>query len=96
MFTKAFANEATRLGKHISLIPKSQQDKLSGLIQRDDGITKLNVIRADQKDFLYTAFKADVAKVAEISELYELSKQFIPTLTLSKNAVRYYADLAQQ
>ena len=96
MFTKAFANEATRLGKHISLIPKSQQDKLSGLIQRDDGITKLNVIRADQKDFLYTAFKAEVAKVAEISELYEFSKQFIPTLTLSKNAVRYYADLAEQ
>ena len=28
--------------------------------------------------------------------LYEFSKQFIPTLALSKNAVRYYADLAEQ
>ena len=96
MFTKAFSDEATRLKQLLSLLPKVQQNKLSKLIQRDNGITKLNVIRADQKDFLYTAFKAEVAKVAEIFDLYEFSKQFIPTLTLSKKAIRYYADLTEQ
>lgn len=96
MFTKAFTNEATRLGQQLLLIPKAQQDQLAALIQCDNGITKLNILRADQKDFLYTAFKAEVAKVAEISELYEFSKRFLPTLGISKNAIRYYADLAEQ
>lgn len=96
MFTQAYANENNRLSQKILLIPAPKQTQLSALIQRNDGITKLNVIRADQKDFQYTACKEEVEKAFEIIELYEFSKQFIPTLALSKNAVRYYADLAEQ
>lgn len=96
IFTAAVANENKRLDQHILLIPDAQKVQLTALIERKDGITKLNVIRADQKDFQYTAFTAEVAKVSEILDLYEFSQQFIPTLNLSKTAVRYYADLAEQ
>ncbi len=66
------------------------------MIKREDGITKLNVIRADQKNFKYTPIKEEATKVVEIAELYKFAKEFIPTLQLSKNAIRYYADLAEQ
>ena len=96
LFTRAFSTEKERLEKLILLIPHEQQEKLSDLIKREDGITKLNVIRADQKNFKYTPIKEEVAKAVEIAELYKFAKEFIPTLQLSKNAIRYYADLAEQ
>ena len=45
---------------------------------------------------LYTAIKAETAKAFEIVELYEFAKSFLPDLNISKNAIRYYADLAEQ
>jgi len=96
LFTQAFSKENERLGKLILSIPQAQQEQLSSLIHREDGITKLNVIRADQKSFKYTPIKEEAAKAAEIAGLYEFAKGFMPTLQLSKNAIRYYADLAEQ
>lgn len=96
LFTQAFSKENERLGKLILAIPQAQQDQLSNLINREDGLTKLNVIRADQKSFKYSSIKEEAAKAAEILSLYKFAKEFMPTLQLSKNAIRYYADLAEQ
>ncbi len=96
MFTQAFANEGNRFNQLVLLIPLGQQEQLSELINREDGITKLNIIRADQKNFTYTAISAEVEKVLTIADLYKFAKDFLPTLLLSKNAIRYYADIAEQ
>ena len=96
MFTRAFSKESERLNQLIMLMPQTQQEKLSELINREDGISKLNTIRADQKNFQYTAVRAEVNKALDIADLYKFSKAFLPTLKLSKNAIRYYADLADQ
>jgi len=96
MFTTAFSVEEKRLDQIILSIPACRQEQLSALIKRDDGISQLNIIRADQKDFQYTAVRTEVEKAQEIADLYEFCKSFIPTLMLSKNAIRYYADVAEQ
>lgn len=96
MFTHAFSSEEKRLNQLLEIIPQQQKEKLSELISKENGISKLNVIRIDQKDFQYTAVKAEVDKALEIAELYEYTKEFLPTLKLSKNAIRYYADLTEQ
>ncbi len=96
MFSDAFSAEEKRLNAIIMAIPTFEKDQLSLLLNRDDGITKLNIIRADQKDFQYTAVKAEVDKALRIVDLYTFATQFIPTLQLSKNAIRYYADIADQ
>lgn len=96
MFSRAFAAEEQRLNNAISSIPSSISGQLMTLVRRDDGITALNIIRADQKDFQYTAVKSEVDKALRIEELYEFANGFIPSLGLSKNAVRYYADVAEQ
>src|SRR6185312_10001287 len=96
MFTQAFSKESDRLNQLILLIPQSKQEQLSELINKEDGISKINTIRMDQKNFQYHAIKAEVDKALAISELYEFSKDFLPTLQLPKNAIRYYADLAEQ
>ena len=96
LFTQAFSTESERLSKLIILIPQAQQEQLLELITRENGISKLNIIRSDQKNFQYTAIKTEVDKALKIADLYEFAKNFLPTLKLSKNAIRYYADLAEQ
>lgn len=96
MFSAAFSAEEKRLDQIILSMPLSIQVQLSSLINKTDGISQLNVLRADQKDFQYTAIRTEVDKAEEIVDLYEFAKIFIPTLKLSKNAVRYYADIAEQ
>ena len=96
LFTQAISKENNRLSQLILLIPQNRQEQLLELINNENGISQLNTIRSDQKDFKYTAIKAEAAKALGITDLYALAKAFLPTLKLSKNAIRYYADLAEQ
>ncbi|MEI6553446.1 MAG: DUF4158 domain-containing protein, partial [bacterium] len=96
MFTGAFSSEEKRLDAIILSIPRRKKKQFADLIALDDGISQLNIIRADQKNFKYTAVRYEVDKAQKISDLYEFAKNFIPKLKLSKNAIRYYADVAEQ
>lgn len=96
MFSRAFTAEEQRLCAIFASLPASISEQLAMLVHRDDGITALNIIRADQKDFQYTAVKSEVDKALRIEALYEFAEEFIPSLCLSKNAIRYYADIAEQ
>ena len=60
MLTDAYAIEETRLNDLIAAIPESNKEQLSILINKEDGITRLNIIRSDQKNFKYTAIKAEM------------------------------------
>lgn len=96
MFTAAFSSEGKRLAQSILSIPHYQQKQLLELLNRNDDISPLNIIRADQRDFQYTAVITEVEKAQSMAGLYLFAKQFIPTLKLSKNAVRYYAEVTEQ
>ena len=96
IFSAAIVSEKKRLSQLISSIPRCLQEQLSSLIEREDGISRLNIIRSDQKDFQYTAVKTEVEKAQNIAELYDFSKTFIPRLNLSKNAIHYYAEITEQ
>lgn len=96
LFTKIYSIERNRLNHLMLSMPDHIKDKLNALIKNDDGITDLNIIRSDQKDFQYTAVKLEVEKANKISELYVFSKSFIPMLMISNNAIEYYADITEQ
>lgn len=96
LFTRSFATEDKRLDTLMQRIPEEQQKKLIALVSKGNGLAKLNIIRADQKNFQYASIKAEVDKALDITALYQFSKEFIPTLKISTNAVRYYADLIDQ
>lgn len=96
LFTLANKNERNRLFKIMLSLPKDIKRQLKLIIDSSDGFTQLVMIRADQKDFQYSAVKNEVEKAKSIVELYQFSKIFIPTLGISKNAVCYYAELAEQ
>jgi len=96
LFTTAISKEEKRLNELFGTLPKEIKAHLSALLKQTEGISALNNVRADQKNFQYTSVQESIDKIQKITELYSFAKSFIPTLKLSKNAVRYYADLTVQ
>lgn len=76
--------------------PDEIKVELQHLMKHDDGVTVLNSLRSDQKDFQYTSVKLEIGKVNQIESLYQFTKTFLPSLDLSNNAVRYYADITER
>ena len=74
--------------------PASQTDELSALIIVKT-VLPLNIIRSDQRTSNIRRLK-EVDKALRLKELYTFAKAFIPSLKLSKNAVRHYTDIAEQ
>lgn len=96
IFTKVLRLEQKRMTSIVSSVPNHIQIKLFELIQHEDGLTQLNLMRADQRDFQYTALRLEVEKVKKLSHIYPFCKSFVPKLDISKNAIRYYAELTEQ
>ncbi|NJK53119.1 MAG: transposase [Leptolyngbyaceae cyanobacterium SU_3_3] len=96
MFTAAFTAEESRLQSLLMSIPTEWQEQLSELIEDEDKLKQLNLLRADQKDFRFTAVKFEIKKAQKIEGLYNFAEQFLPSLKISKNAIRYYADVVEQ
>lgn len=96
MFTEVFSVEKDRLNAMMTQLPENIQLKLDTLIKNDNGLTQLNVMRYDQKDFKYHSIKNEVKKVRFLSELHAFGKKFTPALELSTNTIRYYATLVEQ
>jgi len=96
LFSAAFSAEEARLKPLLQSMPVYRREQLSELVEHEDGLNQLNLLRADQKDFQYTAVRFEIEKAQKIEDLYQYVDQFLPSLGLSKNAIRYYADVVEQ
>ncbi|MFL0937856.1 Tn3 family transposase [Vibrio parahaemolyticus] len=96
MFSEAFAVEEARIKPILQSISDYWCEQLSALIEHKDGLNQLTLLKADQKDFQYTAVKFEIEKAQSLEALYRFSEEFLPTLKISKNAIRYYADIVEQ
>ena len=96
LFTQAYRIEKNRLNQLVSSIPDHIQSQLTRLIQKNNDVTELNIARADQKDFQYTAVKLEIEKANQLADLYQFAKSFILKLDISKNSIQYYADITEQ
>ena len=95
IFSKAFSAEEVRLNNIISSIPENIKQQLQEVANNSETVKQLSIIRCDQKDFQYTAVTLEIKKAQEIAELYQFCKSFIPQLGISKNSIRYYAELVE-
>jgi len=95
LFTEVFTMERNRLNAIMLALPEATQKKLDTLIKNDDGLSQINLIRFDQKDFAYCALKSEIEKAKQLQAVYQLSLTLLPSLHLSNNAIRYYASLVE-
>ena len=96
-FTKAISMERQRLKSIVSAtLTKEHCAALDNLLLKDGLISKIAVLKSDQKNFKLKAIRREISKLQEIRELYFLSKKMLPRLSLSKNYKTYYCSLVTQ
>ncbi|EQB98030.1 hypothetical protein [Photorhabdus temperata] len=71
------------------------RDQLDGLLEKDDFIYSLTLLKKEQLNFSTTEIKQTIDKQKSIADLYIESKQLVKTLGISEQNIIYYSDLAQ-
>lgn len=95
MYSSTFNIESKRLDELTKEIPECIKTKIDELTINNDGITELNLIRQDPKDFQCMVMREEADKAQRLQELYDFASSYIPKLDIAKNAVRYYAQVTE-
>ena len=66
---------------------------LQSILIEDDGLSKLAAIKQDAKDFKYRIIVAELNKLETLQPIYQIIKNILPKLKLSKQNMHHYAEL---
>ena len=77
-----------------ALTPAVEQ-KLEALLQADEGMYRISVLKHEPKDFSYGELRHEVGRRKFFQPLHEFGLTFLATAGLSNESVKYYASLVQ-
>ena len=83
----------TQLLRHALTLDVEQQ--LEALLQADEGMYRISVLKHEPKDFSYGELRQEVARRKFFRLLYEFGQTFLASAGLSNESVKYYASLVQ-
>jgi TnpA family transposase len=91
---KALSDERRRLEKAVKGgIPKEQRLQLDNLLEAEESLYQLTLLKHEPRDFSYQEIHKEVEKQLLLAELYQLAKRFLPSLHISNENIKYYASL---
>jgi len=91
---RAITDERTRLEKAvITGIPEEQRTQLDNLLSVEESLYQLTLLKREPKDFSYQEVQKEVEKRTILFDLYQLTTQFLPSLYISNENIKYYASL---
>jgi hypothetical protein len=91
---RAITDERIRLEKEaLTGIPEEQRMQLDNLLSAEESFYQLTLLKREPKDFSYQEVQKEVEKRAILSDLYQLATQFLPSLHISNENIKYYASL---
>ena len=92
----AITDEQNRLNTCIAQgVPETIKGALNDLLTVEDAFYRLTALKKRAKDFGLKQIRQEIEKHASINHLYEFAHEFLPTLDLSNENIRYYASLAE-
>jgi hypothetical protein len=71
------------------------ENQLDMLLQADEGMYRITMLKHEPKDFSYKALRQEVDHRKFFQPLHEFAQAFLATTGLSNESVRYYASLVQ-
>jgi len=91
---KALTHEQNRMGEILreQLKPSEIQD-LNALLDDTSGLHAITQLKRDPRDFSASEIKREIARGAQIRDLYLLSQHVLPALKISNESIKYYAFL---
>jgi TnpA family transposase/uncharacterized protein YdeI (YjbR/CyaY-like superfamily) len=96
IISAAITDEKKRLNACIAQgVPESIKGELNDLLTVEGAFYRLTALKKRAKDFRLKQIRQEIEKHASINHLYEFARDFLPTLDLSNENIRYYASLAE-
>jgi TnpA family transposase len=71
------------------------EQHLSALLQADEGMYRISILRREPRDFSYGELRHEVERRKFFQQLYEFGQTFLASAGLSNESVKYYASLVQ-
>jgi TnpA family transposase len=94
IISKALAKERQRLAKiarkHINADIRKD---LENLLDRQDSLYFLTILKKDPKDFGHRTISQEIYKQSRIKLLYLFAAQFLPNLEISNENIKYFSSL---
>jgi TnpA family transposase len=75
-----------------ALTPEIKQ-QLEALLQADEGMYRISVLKHEPKDFSYKELRREVQRRQVFRPLHDFARTFLATTGLSSESVKYYASL---
>jgi len=75
-------------------IDEQNKNLFQQLLQRDDSLSELAVLKQDAKNFKFSMMTLERRKRDMLKPLYQLAQELLPKLNISKQNIFYYASLA--
>lgn len=69
--------------------------QLEALLQADEGMYRISVLKREPKDFSYSELRQEVGRRKFFEPLHEFGQTFLASAGLSNESVKYYASLVQ-
>jgi hypothetical protein len=71
------------------------EHQLEALLQADEGMYRISLLKHEPKDFSYGELRHEAERRTFFQQLYEFGKTFLASAGLSNESVKYYASLVQ-
>lgn len=91
---RAITDEQNRLEKAVRTgIPEDKRIQLDNLLTAEESLYQLTLLKQEPKDFSHQEVQKEVEKRTQLTDLYQLAIQFLPSLHISNENIKYYASL---
>jgi TnpA family transposase len=96
MVSRAVTGERRRITQLLDeALTPTMEKQLAKLLEADDGMYHISVLKREPKDFSYKEMRQEAARRKFFQPLYEFAHTFLMTTGISNESVKYYASLVQ-
>jgi TnpA family transposase len=96
LVSQAVTDERKRVTRKLeATLPANLQQSLNALLQADDKIHLINVLKHEAKDFSNKELRQEADRRKQLAPLHSFAQTFLTDANLSSESIKYYAGLIQ-
>ena len=96
LVSQAVTDERRRVTRMLdAALPANLQQSLNTLLQADDKIHLINVLKHEASDFSNKELRQEVSRRKQLAPLHTFAQKFLMDAALSPESIKYYAGLVQ-
>lgn len=92
--SRAISGERERLETAVmKSVPEGTREALEKLLSAEESLYEITLLKKEPRDFSFNEITNEVGKGESLKEIYAVAKDFLPSLGISNENIKYYASL---